>query len=112
MKKQFFCENCNRSVPKEALTCPHCGSSFQAVKCPKCGFTGNTDMFAAGCPICGYLSDSFARRTVKPAESLTPQPSHIPETKRKKALPDWFYPVAGVILLGIIIAIVIMYLKL
>lgn len=120
MKKKFFCENCGHAVPGDADLCPRCGSSFRAVKCPKCGFTGKPDMFTAGCPICGYLSENLkAKYSVKQTglESAqkpksAPLPAAVYGKERKKALPDWFYPLAGVVLLGIIIALVVMYLKL
>ena len=126
MEKKFFCENCGHAVPGDADVCPHCGSSFRAVKCPKCGFTGKPDLFAAGCPICGYLSENLTAKysvrqtgfepAQKPKSAPIPTevslPTEVYRKERKKALPDWFYPLAGLVLLGIIIALVVMYLKL
>jgi predicted nucleic acid-binding Zn-ribbon protein len=36
--------------------CPHCGKSFDAVKCPVCNYTGMPGEFLQGCPECGYLT--------------------------------------------------------
>jgi uncharacterized membrane protein YvbJ len=56
MAKAFFCENCGSRVEGDADICPGCGRSFQAVKCPRCGKTGDMDTFRRGCPSCGFLS--------------------------------------------------------
>ncbi len=53
---RFFCENCGRAVPFDASMCPHCGKSFDAVKCPVCNYTGMPGEFLQGCPECGYLT--------------------------------------------------------
>ena len=51
---QFFCENCNAEVRRDAVICPHCGRFFASVRCPSCGFTGTHKEFKDGCPSCGY----------------------------------------------------------
>jgi ssDNA-binding Zn-finger/Zn-ribbon topoisomerase 1 len=53
-KPRFFCDNCGAEVPMSAKSCPQCGRFFASVRCPKCGFTGNDEDFARGCPACGY----------------------------------------------------------
>jgi Double zinc ribbon len=53
---RFFCESCGRAVPFNAEMCPHCGKSFDAVKCPVCNYTGLPGEFLRGCPKCGYLA--------------------------------------------------------
>ncbi len=51
---KFFCESCGAEVPRNSKVCTTCGKFFAAVRCPKCGKTGNTDDFKNGCPSCGY----------------------------------------------------------
>ncbi len=52
--QEFFCEKCGSPVPHDAERCPRCGRVFYAVRCPNCHFTGNAELFASGCPLCGY----------------------------------------------------------
>lgn len=51
---QFYCKSCGKEVLPEAEYCPHCGKEFSAVKCPRCGFTGELELFRSGCPSCSY----------------------------------------------------------
>ncbi len=60
--KTFFCENCGKPVALKAPKCPSCGRLFDAVKCPKCSFTGKESLFSNGCPSCGYLSRGDTRK--------------------------------------------------
>ena len=56
MKARFFCESCGTEVAHSAKTCPSCGKTFTAIRCPRCGFEGGARQFASGCPACGYLN--------------------------------------------------------
>ncbi|TVR59022.1 MAG: zinc ribbon domain-containing protein [Spirochaetaceae bacterium] len=51
---RFFCENCGREVKHDAKVCPGCGRFFSSVRCPRCSFSGEADLFVFGCPNCGY----------------------------------------------------------
>jgi len=53
-KPKFFCDNCGAEVDRDLKACPQCGRFFAAVRCPKCGFSGEEKMFSSGCPSCGY----------------------------------------------------------
>ncbi len=50
----FYCEHCGRTVSSKDVLCPHCGKLFSAVRCPKCSYTGRSDEFKFGCPVCGF----------------------------------------------------------
>jgi predicted RNA-binding Zn-ribbon protein involved in translation (DUF1610 family) len=56
MKARFFCESCGTEVAHSAKSCPACGKTFTAIRCPRCGFEGGARQFARGCPACGYLN--------------------------------------------------------
>ncbi len=58
----FYCENCGKTVGPSARVCPHCGRFFSAVKCPICEFSGEVQLFLAGCPNCGYTGESMPDR--------------------------------------------------
>jgi len=51
---RFYCKSCGKEVEAHAENCSHCGKEFTAVRCPKCGFTGELDLFSQGCPSCSY----------------------------------------------------------
>jgi len=51
---RFFCKSCGAEVLPESENCPACGKIFKAVRCPRCGFTGDGDLFEMGCPQCNY----------------------------------------------------------
>lgn len=53
-KPKFFCDFCGNEVKQNDISCKRCGKFFSAVRCPQCGKTGTADIFANGCPICGY----------------------------------------------------------
>jgi predicted RNA-binding Zn-ribbon protein involved in translation (DUF1610 family) len=53
-RSRFYCENCGAEVKANAKVCPTCGRFFSAVRCPVCGFTGESSLFLQGCPSCGY----------------------------------------------------------
>lgn len=41
-------------MAQSARFCGKCGRFFSSVRCPVCGKTGSSNMFANGCPSCGY----------------------------------------------------------
>ncbi len=51
---KFFCEYCGTEVRQSDKFCRHCGKFFSSVKCPSCGFSGDSKLFRDGCPACGY----------------------------------------------------------
>jgi len=53
---RFFCEQCGAEVRAGAPSCPSCGSTFTAVRCPECGHEGRAAEFKSGCPVCGYAA--------------------------------------------------------
>jgi hypothetical protein len=71
VKARFLCEGCGKEVPFNVELCPNCGREFRAVKCPVCELEGSPDLFAQGCPSCGYMSSSTQPKAVK-AEAEPP----------------------------------------
>lgn len=59
----FYCESCGEKVKASSGACPRCGVRFQAVKCPRCDFSGEAGLFRKGCPSCGYLASSPSDRS-------------------------------------------------
>ncbi|MDR2659259.1 MAG: hypothetical protein LBC27_04640 [Spirochaetaceae bacterium] len=92
-KSRFFCDGCGTEVSAETERCPRCGKFFASIRCPACGFTGDTAAFSKGCPSCGYS----ARK--RPSKALPPQ---------SDTAPQWFYAVT-VALLVLLLATLLMY---
>ncbi|MFZ4616401.1 MAG: double zinc ribbon domain-containing protein [Rectinemataceae bacterium] len=88
---RYFCEHCGSEVRGNARICPHCGRFFSSVKCPKCGYSGLADDFAAGCPGCGFA--------YKQTELEPPRPS----IEYKGSLPIWTWLAALVLLAGVLV---------
>jgi|WetSurMetagenome_2_1015567.scaffolds.fasta_scaffold76855_2 ssDNA-binding Zn-finger/Zn-ribbon topoisomerase 1 len=109
-KAKFFCENCGAEVSENARFCRYCGRFFSAVRCPKCGKTGNVKMFENGCPNCGYAVETknLQKNAEKKEQNLM---SHIYGYRKNKkirvdnSLPRWMYLVTTCALAGILIAI-------
>ncbi|MDP3179404.1 MAG: zinc ribbon domain-containing protein [Spirochaetaceae bacterium] len=91
-RPRYFCESCGAEVRADAKICPHCGSFFSSVKCPRCGHIGESADFRAGCPVCGY-----ALAANPPPDDIKPAP--IPADP----LPWWVYPLVAAIVLGLIL---------
>jgi hypothetical protein len=111
MKKQeYFCEYCEKAVPFNARSCPHCGRYFDGVKCPVCFFSGSQELFNDGCPMCGYKPEQEAmfHRENQWVKDYSVQKK---EKNGKKGLPEWVYGLAAALLLGIIGAIIFLYVK-
>ena len=111
-KKQakFFCENCGAEVAQNARFCGKCGRFFSSVRCPVCGKTGSSNMFANGCPSCGYGSKeqpggvaglSAAEQMKRAADKKGHFYVHKKHSSAKKigrprgdgSLPAWIYAV-------------------
>jgi uncharacterized membrane protein YvbJ len=86
---RFFCDNCGAEVDRDTKKCPQCGRFFASIRCPRCGFTGPEEYFTAGCPACGYSSNSGKE------QGKYQGGSHFGEKPKKReaagALPLWVY---------------------
>jgi len=92
----FYCENCGREVNSNLNTCPGCGEKFISVRCPSCGFTGESYLFNNKCPQCGFsgsYSDNFKK-------NRNLDNKNIKETG--KYLPSWLYKV----LIGLLLIVI------
>jgi len=93
-KPRFFCESCGHEVKQNAKICLHCGKFFSSVKCPACGFSGDSPAFNEGCPVCGYAV--FGQGKKKP---------QAPVSGKKDApdpLPWWMYLVSILFLVALV----------
>ena len=115
----FFCENCAKPVPLDAEECPHCHSRFTAVQCPECSFVGEARLFSSGCPQCGFLSKGSEAVSAQPlgegdfdlppeVQEPTPRRSYL---RSKNRLPGWFYTVASILLLIVLIGLGVILFK-
>lgn len=100
VKAKYFCGNCQREVSARAASCPYCGSSFTAVRCPRCGFEGKAAEFIDGCPSCGFMMQDNVRATASPA------PSAAKTRKAPSGMSRLFYRVAGLVLLALLVVLV------
>ncbi len=94
-KPKYYCERCGAEVRKDARVCPRCGRFFSSVKCPRCGYVGASDDFAAGCPVCGYAD--VANAAPDPLKSLPPA---------APPPPWWAYPLASAAVLALVLLLV------
>ncbi|HUW42182.1 MAG TPA: zinc ribbon domain-containing protein [Rectinemataceae bacterium] len=91
-RPRYYCERCGTEVKRDARFCPRCGRFFSSVKCPHCGYVGEADDFSLGCPVCGYAD----------AANAAPEPIGRP-AEGAQSLPWWSYPLAALLLLGLVI---------
>jgi DNA-directed RNA polymerase subunit RPC12/RpoP len=105
MKTKYFCANCGREVPPQAVSCPGCLRQFTAVRCPQCGFEGEAKEFSAGCPACGHL-----RPTLGDARSRGKGSLRAPRGGARRALPPRFYLVAGIGLSALVLVLLVLLL--
>jgi hypothetical protein len=110
MKARYFCESCGAEVLSSAKTCPSCGKTFTAVKCPRCGFEGVSRQFAKGCPACGFLNvipptDGRAGRSSQAAPRTTPVHARAFSLPRL-GLTRRFYRIAILVLVLLLLALV------
>ncbi len=101
-KPSFYCENCGREVPSNMETCPGCGQDFSSVRCPSCGFTGESDLFKKSCPECGYSGEEVLDGTPDPGKAKNYSLSRNP-------FPLWVYKVLIGALLILIIYLIGVY---
>lgn len=112
----FFCEFCGTQVRQNDRVCSHCGRFFSSVKCPSCGFAGDSRIFRDGCPSCGY------------AVAMTPGASAFGSRKKSKGnvystgstvgakatppatdpLPWWVYAIT-VFLLAALVSLILLW---
>jgi hypothetical protein len=71
MRARFFCDSCGAAVWAKADTCPACGKTFAAVRCPQCGYEGKPSDFVRGCVVCGYMAPEGGRG--KPRSQARPR---------------------------------------
>gem|GEM_PF-1745104 len=99
VKARYYCGNCSRDVSSNASVCPYCGSSFTAVRCPKCSYEGKPPEFKDGCPVCGYLMSQEVR------VAATPVPRRNQRTMSRR-----FYRIAGLTLLALCAVLIVLLL--
>jgi hypothetical protein len=111
MKARYFCESCGAEVRHSEKTCPSCGRTFTAVKCPRCGFEGGSRQFARGCPSCGYLnvipSDAGRAEPRTAAAARKPRPRVRALSLPRLTLTSRFYRIALITLAGLLLALVL-----
>lgn len=100
MKARYYCGNCSREVSSNAGVCPFCGSSFTAVRCPKCGFEGKAAVFGDGCPACGFMMSQDVR---VPATPTAPRRAAAGMSRR-------FYRIAGLVLVVLFAVLIVLLL--
>ena len=114
MDTKFYCADCGAEVKRNAKECPHCGSSFGAVRCPKCLFEGKSELFASGCPVCGYVQagseksgavepemhDKDASKTLRRTSRRSSSPSRTSKLSLPAALG-----IGGVLLTAIVVIV-------
>jgi DNA-directed RNA polymerase subunit RPC12/RpoP len=101
VKARYYCGNCSREVSSNSSTCPYCGSSFTAVRCPKCSYEGRPAEFRDGCPACGYMMSQDVRVPVMPTVKKS-QPQNLMSRR--------FYRVAGLVLLVLFAVLIVLLL--
>lgn len=123
-RSRFFCENCGGEVKANAKVCPHCGRFFSAVRCPVCGFTGESGLFVRGCPSCGYAGMEDEARSRKggfeiyDVDHLSGEDSGRrggrtdPARKSGGGVPSWVYWLAMALLGAFFLIMAVIYVRL
>lgn len=118
-RPKFFCENCGTEVRQQDRVCKHCGKFFASVKCPSCGYSGDSRVFRDGCPACGYAvpHDGFTNfqgsRGGKGAfrgrsfNKGHPALGHKKKVGDADPLPWWIYLVSILFLIGLFALIIL-----
>lgn len=105
-KKTFICDSCGAKVSSAANQCPNCKKFFLGVRCPRCKYSGKTEEFKNGCPVCGYLAEDITDK------KYMPQPKEESKAaKRKKEFPMWFYGASLFILLIALMIIIFLFFR-
>jgi len=114
-RSRFFCENCGGEVKANAKVCPHCGRFFSAVRCPVCGFTGESHLFVRGCPNCGYAGMEDEARSRKGGFEIY-DVDHLsgkqPARKSGGGVPSWVYWLAMALLGAFFLIMAVIYVRL
>ncbi len=97
-KARFFCEECGAEVRPGAPSCPSCGSTFTAVRCPECGHEGRAPEFRSGCPVCGYAALQEERPSDAPAAAARP---------KRRGMPVWLSRITLVALTAALVALIL-----
>jgi len=116
---RFYCENCGGQVRANAKVCPHCGRFFSDVRCPSCGFTGDSKLFVFGCPSCGYggssdggsgrgRSDGVEVYDLDQIDRLGPAASR----RRATGAPPWIYWLVMALLGVFFVIMAVIYVRL
>jgi len=115
---KFFCEFCGTQVKQNDKVCSHCGKFFSSVKCPSCGFIGDSRIFRDGCPACGYAiagnsgSGSSGKRAGRGKAPRWPKTNA--QDQGAKDTPDatdplpWWVYLASMLLLAGILALILL----
>jgi hypothetical protein len=110
MKPRYFCESCGAEVRPSEKTCPACGKTFTAVKCPRCGVEGGARQFARGCPGCGYLNVIPPKEGEADAETPGTPRGTAPRTRAfplpRLGLSRRFYRIA-ILLLALLLLVLV-----
>jgi DNA-directed RNA polymerase subunit RPC12/RpoP len=104
VRAKYFCGNCQREVNARAASCPYCGSSFTAVRCPRCGFEGKAVEFIDGFPSCGFMMQDDVSVPASPAASA------VKPRKAASGMSRLFYRVAGLVLIVLLAVLVVLLL--
>lgn len=104
-KPRFFCQFCDSEVEQFSRQCKNCGRFFTSVNCANCGFVGESNLFSAGCPICGYAGTSL-----DPKKTEKHKDSHFSKSKKQKKskkinndpLPIWTLIIPSLLLVLIL----------
>jgi uncharacterized membrane protein YvbJ len=107
VKRLFVCEKCGNAVRRNATVCDFCGQVFSGIKCPRCGFSGDADLFSDGCPVCGFTGSFGAEKADKNREPKKTKLSYVTPKKEKKMLPLFIYRILGIIAFILIVILVI-----
>lgn len=99
-KPKFFCESCGTEVKQNDKICTHCGKFFASVKCPSCGYSGDSRAFRDGCPACGYA-------VLAPADTSRALSSRKKKPVETDPLPVWIYIAALALLAGLVAMIIL-----
>ncbi|HNY17324.1 MAG TPA: zinc ribbon domain-containing protein [Treponemataceae bacterium] len=103
----FFCEFCGTQVRQNDRVCPHCGKFFSSVKCPSCGFTGDSKIFRDGCPACGYAFGGHGDNASREGSAKRGASPRLKGKGETDPLPIWIYAVTLAVL-ALVVALILL----